>query len=158
MTFKPFIGLNAEGLLVFDDSSCMNSSFVYLVHFAVLSGMVKSSHDRNGHVGHDKLLYIVSQVIFHPGLNRVVTDVIKSCQHCLLHKSYSSPVSPPILNIKADFPFQLVQADTMNLSHSTRGYKYVLNVVDQHSKYGLLPNLLRIRLHCHVLKHLAKSS
>ena len=39
------------------------------------------------------------------------------------------------MNIKADSPFQLVQVDTMNLPHSTRGYKYVLNVVDQHSKW-----------------------
>ena len=129
------IGLDSDGILIFDDSSVINSGFAFLVPFSVLGGLVYSAHDRNGHIGYDKLLYIVSQCVFHPSLPKVVSDILKSCEHCLTHKQYSSPVTPPIINIQVSKPFELIQVDTMELPHSFRGHKYVLNVIDQYSKW-----------------------
>ena len=129
------IWVNSEGLLIFDSSSGSESNFSYLVPFLVLGEIAQASHERNGHIGYDKLLYLVSNIIFHPTLSGVVSDVVKSCEHCLLHKSYSSPVTPPLINIQTKEPFELVQVDTMELPHSFRGYKYVLNAIDQYSKW-----------------------
>ena len=53
------IWVNSEGLLIFDSSFGSESNFSYLVPFLVLGEIVQASHERNGHIGYDKLLYRV---------------------------------------------------------------------------------------------------
>ena len=129
------IFVNDKGLLVKEIIRNGQKIQSYLVPFSVLSNIVIQAHQRNGHIGRDKLQKVVLDYVFHPSLYVVINDVVKSCNHCLEYKSYSSPVSPPILNIRATFPFELVQVDILQLPDSGGKYKYVLNAVDQYSKW-----------------------
>ena len=81
------------------------------------------------------MIHLVSPYVFHPSLRYIVKDVTRSCDHCLRTKPYSVSKSPPILRIQSQKPFEKVHIDILQLPQSKFGYKYVLNAVDQYSKW-----------------------
>ncbi|MEL7520029.1 MAG: RNase H-like domain-containing protein [Cyanobacteria bacterium J06553_1] len=128
---------NSSGLLVKELNLPHLSEpvYPYLVPFAAACNVVKSAHIRNAHVGRDKLLHLVSPYIFYPTLKFIVKEVTRTCDHCLRTKPYSIPHSPPVLRIQSQKPFEKVHVDVLQLPQSRFGYKYVLNAVDQYSKW-----------------------
>ena len=109
--------------------------FPYLVPFIAACDFVRLAHESNAHVGRDKLYHLVQPYVFHPSLRYIVSDVTRACDHCLRAKPYSVKPSPPVLRIQSNRPFEKVHVDVLQLPHSRFGYKYVLNAVDQYSKW-----------------------
>ena len=107
----------------------------YLVPLIAASDLVKLAHENNAHVGRDKLYYLVQPYIFHPKLRTIVADVTRTCEHCLRMKPYSVNPPPSVIRIQSEKPFEKVHIDVLQLPHSSFGHKYVLNAVDQYSKW-----------------------
>ncbi|MEO1300843.1 MAG: reverse transcriptase domain-containing protein [Bacteroidota bacterium] len=112
-----------------------HSVFPYLVPFVAACDVVRLAHIGNAHVGRDKLYHIVQPYVFHPSLKFIVSSVTRTCEHCLRTKPYSSPNTPPVLRIQSQKPFEKVHVDVLQLPQSKFGFKYVLNAVDQYSKW-----------------------
>ena len=132
----PSIKINHDGLLV-KVIQRTNGPFIYsyLVPFSALGDIAMSAHCRNGHIGRKKLKNLIQNYVFHPRLWVVVRDVTRTCETCLENKKYTSPVSPGIINITVQRPFELVQVDLLELPVSKRQFKYVINAIDQHTKW-----------------------
>ena len=109
--------------------------FPYLVPFAALGDIVKRAHSSNGHVGQSKLKRLVLPYIFHPNLYIVVQQVTRTCEQCLRNKPYSTAATPPVHRITTKRPFELVSVVLMELPHSMRQFKYVINAIDHHTKW-----------------------
>ncbi|MEL7520061.1 MAG: RNase H-like domain-containing protein, partial [Cyanobacteria bacterium J06553_1] len=109
--------------------------FPYLIPFSVLGSLVKTAHERNGHVGREKLKRLVLPFVFSPNLYLVVADVTRSCDQCMASKPFTAKVTPPIVKIQTRRPFELLSVDLMELPHTSSQFRYVLNAVDHHTKW-----------------------
>ena len=94
-------------------------------------------HHHFAHVGRDKVLDLLHNLVWHPLKYSVVSDICTTCHDCQILKAYSTSVQPPTLKIVTHFPFQLLAADLINLSQTSSGYVACLVVVDHYSKWSL---------------------
>ncbi|MEL7079228.1 MAG: reverse transcriptase domain-containing protein [Cyanobacteria bacterium J06582_2] len=131
------IRLNEEGVLVCKVRQSRRgfALFPYLVPFAALGDLLKTAHERNGHIGREKLIRLVLPYVYHPNLRQVAGDVARSCGECLRRKPFSAKVTPPVLRINTQRPFELVSVDLMELPTTRGQFKYVINAVDHHTKW-----------------------
>ena len=109
--------------------------FPYLIPFIPACDLVRTAHEQNAHVGRDKLYHLVQPYVFHPVLGKVIADVTRTCDHCQRSKSYAVRPTPPTLKISSQKPFEKVHVDVLQLPCTKYGFKYVLNAVDQCSKW-----------------------
>jgi transposase InsO family protein len=96
---------------------------------------VREIHCQMAHVGKHKLLNLVSRMFYHPSLKQIVVDLTRSCSHCQLYKVSSQCISPPIIKIVSNYPFDLVAIDIMQFPKSSSGCVAVLVCVDHFSKF-----------------------
>lgn len=132
------ISVNSDDLLVKKSqppSSFKNPVYSYLVPFIPACDLVRIAHETNAHVGRDKLIHLIQPHIFHPSLSTIIQDVLKSCEHCTCYKVYSTSKKPPIHKIQTSRPFQLVHVDLLELPQTFSRYRYVINAVDQYTKW-----------------------
>ena len=74
--------------------------------------------------------------MFHPGLLKVVYDVCTTCEECQKRKFQSMSSQPPIIQIDAREPFELVVSDCVSLPVSARGHVGMVVMVDHKSKFA----------------------
>ena len=132
------LGIDNDGLLVrrTEVENLTNPVFPYLVPFSPAVDLVRLAHVANAHVGRDKLHHLIRNYIFHPRLADIVADVTRTCDHCQTHKAYAAPHSPPVLKIRTStIPFELVHVDLLEMPHVGNKARYVLNAVDQCTKW-----------------------
>ena len=129
------IMIDNNGLLVKEITKNVQNIYPYLVPFEAACDITRLAHMNSAHVGKRKLFYLVQPYIFHPKLNSIVATVTRSCSHCQKMKPYTSTAKPPIKKIQTDRPFQLVHVDLLELPHSGQRYRYVINAVDQYTKW-----------------------
>ena len=97
--------------------------------------MICKTHEREAYIGRHKLIAVVMEYFWHPAVEEVARDVCASCTHCQLFKVHSQPISPPVVNIQSQRPFELVAVDLLQLPLTVRGHRAVLMMVDHFSKY-----------------------
>ena len=118
-----------DGVLVFADTKVIVVPFVLVVELAICL------HFNFAHIGRDKLMHLMSELVWHPSQSKIISDVCTTCYTCQLFKDYSTPIVPPTLKISTSYPFELMAADTMLLPRSSAGYVACLVVVDHYSKF-----------------------
>ena len=47
--------------------------------------LVTAAHQEMSHIGRDKLFDLIASQVFSPGLSRVISDVVRTCQHPYIH-------------------------------------------------------------------------
>ena len=127
----------ATSLMIKDDILFYrkNDSTVPVIPFLLLVEIVCKTHNQLAHVGRLKLACLVSNHFWHPALGKVCRDVCTTCVHCQLFKSASTPVSPPVLKISSDGPFDLLCVDLLQFQRSSRGNVAVLMAIDHCTKF-----------------------
>ena len=108
---------------------------VPIVPFSLLIEIVHKVHVKLAHIGKRKLVNLIRQKFYHPHLAKVAADLCLSCQHCQLYKISSQPISPPIIKIQANFPFDLLALDLLQFPKSRNHNVAVLVAVDHFSKF-----------------------
>ena len=63
-----------------------------------------SCHDLVGHLGQDRMLELLRDRFFWPGMHMDVASYINSCQRCIRRKT--QPDTAPLQNIEATQPFR----------------------------------------------------
>ena len=93
--------LNFNQLNVVSDVLVKGSSLSdpILVIFPFLVEVLARVHQKLSHIGRHKLMHIVKQYFYHPALEKVATDLCRSCKHCQLFETNNQPIAPPILKI-----------------------------------------------------------
>ena len=118
-----------DGVVVFGESN------VVVVPFKLVVELALSVHYNFAHIGRDKLIHLLSLLIWHPSQTKVISDVCTTCHDCQVFKDFSTPLRPPTLKIVSSYPFELVAVDIMSLPSTSTGNVAVLMVVDHFSKF-----------------------
>ena len=129
MSEKFFIRNN---LLVFETSP---NNFVPVVPESSLRALAKELHEVLTHAGRDKTIQVMRTRFAHPRFPRIISDIIKECVPCQLHKGHV-PKQYPVLRRKVSKPFELFAVDLMDLPRTKKGNKVILVGIDLFSKYA----------------------
>ena len=74
---------------------------------------IEGCHDQVGHSGQDKVLDLLRDQFYWPGMHVDVVSYINSCPMCLHRKS--QPDKAPLLNIEASKPLELIHLDYLKI-------------------------------------------
>ncbi|GFR31459.1 uncharacterized protein TNCT_212611 [Trichonephila clavata] len=108
---------------------CRRTEVLRLAHISVFSS----------HMGPKKTLERIKYSFFWEGLRADVKKFFESCKECQLTRSVRvNDRSPITLVARPELPFQVVNMDLIGPIDppSSRGYKYILCLVDQHTRWG----------------------
>ncbi|ROT70338.1 hypothetical protein C7M84_011388 [Penaeus vannamei] len=88
------------------------------------------------HAGADKAIKFARERYFFPRMASRITEHIRSCQVCPLHKGSTTAPAPALTYDVPDRPFQRVSVDILSgFSTSTSGCKYLLVFIDAFSRF-----------------------
>ncbi|GFW43376.1 retrovirus-related Pol polyprotein from transposon opus [Trichonephila clavipes] len=108
---------------------CRRTEVLKLAHTSVFSS----------HMGPKKTLERIKYSLFWQGLRSDVKKFCESCKECQLTRSVRikdrSPITP---GARPELPFQVVNMDLIGPIDppSSKGHKYILCLVDQHTRWG----------------------
>ena len=77
---------------------------------------IEGYHDQVGHLGQDRVLDLLRDWFYWPGMHVDVVSYINSCPRCLCRKS--QPDKAPLLNIEASQPLKLIHLDYLKIEPS----------------------------------------
>ena len=89
-------------------------------------------HDQIGHLGQDRVLELLRDRFFWPGMQMDVASYSNSCARCIRRKS--QPDTAPLHNIEATQPLELIHLDYLQIEPSKGNIENVLIVTD-HNLY-----------------------
>ncbi len=87
-----------------------------------------------GHYGIDRTLARIGSVLQWPGMDADVGQLVKTCVICQKLRARRHPASD-MFSTAADFPFQTVFLDYIGPLRASKGFKYVLTMIDRFSRY-----------------------
>ena len=85
-------------------------------------------HDLVGHLGQGRVLELLRDRFFWPGMHMDVVSYINSCPRCIRRKS--QPDTAPLHNIEATQPLELIHLDYLQIEPSKGNIENVLIVTD----------------------------
>ena len=95
---------------------------------------IAGCHDQVGHLGQDKVLDLLRDQFYWPGMHTDVVSYINSCPRCLRRKS--QPDKAPLLNIEASQPLELIHLDYLKIEPSKGNIENVLVITDHFTRYA----------------------
>ena len=93
---------------------------------------VAGCHDQVGHLGQDRVLDLLRDWFYWPGIHTDVVSYINSCPRCLRRKS--QPDKAPFLNIEASQPLELIHLDYLKIDPSKGNIENVLVITDHFTR------------------------
>ena len=113
----------AENLLLFIAPECMKPS------------ILESVHDHSGHQGIERTLALLKTRCFWVGMQDDVKQWVNSCERCVVAKAPIPTIKPPIKNLIAERPLEIVAMDFTLLEKSSDGRENVLVLSDVFTKF-----------------------
>ncbi len=106
--------------------------------------IIGEAHTQLGHPGIYKMIGVVKEFYYWPGMECDIALYVSSCKLCKQFKHERSPKRPKGRLI-ARYPFDKVAIDVTGPLKMTRSYnKYILGIVDHFSKFAVLVPLRSI--------------
>ena len=94
---------------------------------------IERCHDQVGHLGQDRVLDLLTDRFYWPGMYVDVVAHINSCPRCLRRKS--QPDKAPLVNIETSQPLELVHLDYLKIEPSKGNIENVLVITDHFTRY-----------------------
>ena len=91
-------------------------------------------HDQVGHLGQDKVLELLRDQFYWPGMHTDVASHMNSCPRCLRRKS--QPHQAPLLNIEVNQPLESVHLDYLKIEPSKGNVENILIVTNHLTRYA----------------------
>ena len=95
---------------------------------------MEGCHDQVGHLGQDRVLDLLRDRFYWPGMHVDVVSYINSCPRCLGRKS--QPDKAPLLNIETRQPPELIHLDYLKIEPSKGNIENVLVITDHFTRYA----------------------
>ena len=95
---------------------------------------IEGCHDQVGHLGKDRVLELLRDQFYWPGMHTDVASYLNSCPRCLRRKSQTDQA--PLLNIEVNQPLELVHLDYLKIKPSKGNVENVLIVTDHFTRYA----------------------
>ena len=95
---------------------------------------ITGCHDQVGHLGQDRVLELLMDWFYWPGMHTDAASYINSCPRCLRRKSW--PDQAPLLSIEASQPFKLIHLDYLKIGPSKGNIENVLVITDHFTRYA----------------------
>ena len=95
---------------------------------------IAGCHDQVGHLGQDRVLDLLRDQFYWPGIHIDVVSYINSCLRCLRRKS--QPDKAPLLNIECSQPHELIHLDYLKIEPSKGNIENVLVITDHFTRYA----------------------
>ena len=94
---------------------------------------IEGCHDQVGHLGQDRVLELLRDQFYWPGMYIDVASYLNSCPRCLRRKSQADQA--PLLNIEVNQPLKLVHLDYLKIEPSKGNVENVLIITDHSTRY-----------------------
>ena len=95
---------------------------------------IEECYDQVGHLGQDRVLHLLRDRFYWPGMHVDVVSYINSCPRSLCRKS--QPDKAPLLNIEASQPLELIHLDYLKIEPSKGNIENVLVITDHFTRYA----------------------
>ena len=95
---------------------------------------IEGCHDQVGHLGQDRVLDLLRDKFYWPGMQADVVSYINSCPRCLRRKSQQDKA--PLVNIETSQPLELVHLDYLKIEPSKGNIENVLVITDHFTRYA----------------------
>ena len=95
---------------------------------------IEGCHDQVGHLGEDRVLELLRDQFYWPGMHTDVAYYLNSCPKCLRRKSQADKA--PLLNIEVNQPLELVHLDYLKIEPSKGNVENVLIITDHFTRYA----------------------
>ena len=95
---------------------------------------IAGCNDQVGHLGQDRVLDLLRDKFYWPGMHIDVVSYINSCPRCLRRKS--QPDKPPLLSIEASQPLELIHLDYLKIEPSKGNIDNVLVITDHFTRHA----------------------
>ena len=95
---------------------------------------IEGFHDQVGYLGQDRVLELLRDQFYWPGMHTDVASYINSCPRCLRRKS--QPEQAPLLNIEVNQPLELIHLDYLKIKPSKENVENVLIITDHFTRYA----------------------
>ena len=95
---------------------------------------MEGCHDQVGHLGQDRVLELLWDRFYWPGMYNNVASYLNSCPRCLRRKSQADQA--PLLNIEVNQPLELVHLDYLKIETSKGNVENVLIITDHFTRYA----------------------
>ena len=117
---------------------------------------IEGCHDQVGHLGQDRVLELLRDQFYWPGMYIDVASYLNSCPRCLRRKSQTDQT--PLLNIEVNQPLELIHLDYLKIDPSKGNVENVLIITDHFTRYAqafhLNPKLLWPQLnYCGIISY-----
>lgn len=100
--------------------------------------LIGSLHKDTGHGGVEKCMKLIKDLYYWPKMEIDVRLEVAKCLGCAIHKrSYERMTSCG--SLASQYPFHMISIDITELSYISKdGYRYILGIVDNFSRYPML--------------------
>lgn len=99
--------------------------------------LMQKFHDQIGHVGLKRCEEIIKTDYWFPKMTRFITKYVRSCLECAYGKGNYGKLSGELHPIpKSSIPMETLHIDHLGpFSRTTKGYQYILMIIDGFSKF-----------------------
>lgn len=112
-----------------------DSSLLFLPPECMKASVLEALHDFSGHQGIERTLALLKKRCHWPGMQNDVKEWISTCERCLVAKAPTPAIKPPIHNLLADKPLEIVAMDYTQLEKASDGRENVLVLSDVFTKF-----------------------
>ena len=106
-----------EGVLYKKSQVNTRTKHLLFVPQAYRQRAIEGCADQVGHLGQDRVLDLLRNRFYWPGMHVDVVSYINSCPRCLCRKS--QPYKAPLLSIEVSQPLELIHISKLNLVRGT---------------------------------------
>ena len=126
---------HSSKLSIVNDIIVFNSPHpIIIVPFKQMLEISILVHCEFAHIGRDKMIDMLYNLLWHPSKSKIISDVATTCHECQVLKEFSTPIVKPTLKICTEYPYELLAVDLVTLPKTSNGYIGCLVVVDHYTK------------------------
>ena len=89
-----------------------------------------------GHLGAKRVVQLARERFYWPRMEKDITYFVTNVCGCLKQRKPNLPARAPLCNIATSAPFEFISIDYMHLEKSSRGYEYILIIVDHFTHFA----------------------
>ncbi|MCG7878772.1 MAG: DDE-type integrase/transposase/recombinase, partial [Candidatus Thiodiazotropha endolucinida] len=127
-----------DGVLYYvSEDKNSEKNFRFITPECMKAAILSSVHDQLGHQGVERTHALLKERCFWLGMQADVKQWIETCERCVVAKAPVPTVKPPITNLLAERPLDIVAMDFTQLEKASDGRENVLVVTDVFSKFTI---------------------